>query len=251
VVPRFLAGGALVPRPSRRTMSSAMDVGDPSNVSRIAALYGCRPFPPADPAALDRLRGALGGHLTAVSFDDRATRDAIRRVRRATGTVLDPHTAVGWLALERALADAGSTAARGRTPVVLATAHPAKFGEVIEPVIGEPVPLPPRLAERLDLPTHTEPLAADPAAFADYLRALPHGLQRPGHDRRRPKMPSSANVKERMVRIIEAQPEDSSFDEILHELAFARMIERGLDDVDQGRTVSHEEVRREVESWGE
>jgi predicted transcriptional regulator len=64
-------------------------------------------------------------------------------------------------------------------------------------------------------------------------------------------MPSSANVKERMVRIIEAQPEDSSFDEILHELAFARMIERGLDDVDQGRTVSHEEVRREVESWGE
>jgi threonine synthase len=177
VVPRFLAGGALVPRPSRRTMSSAMDVGDPSNVSRIAALYGCRPFPPADPAALDRLRGALGGHLTAVSFDDRATRDAIRRVRRATGTVLDPHTAVGWLALERALADAGSTAARGRTPVVLATAHPAKFGEVIEPVIGEPVPLPPRLAERLDLPTHTEPLAADPAAFADYLRALPHGLQ--------------------------------------------------------------------------
>jgi predicted transcriptional regulator len=59
------------------------------------------------------------------------------------------------------------------------------------------------------------------------------------------------NVKEQMVQIIEAQPEDSSFDEILRELAFARMIERGLDDVDHGRTVSHEEVRREVESWGE
>jgi|GEM_PF-1436065 len=54
------------------------------------------------------------------------------------------------------------------------------------------------------------------------------------------------NVKEQMVQIIEAQPEDSSFDEILRELAFARMIERGLEDVDQGRMVLHEEVRREV-----
>jgi predicted transcriptional regulator len=61
---------------------------------------------------------------------------------------------------------------------------------------------------------------------------------------------AQTSVKEQMVQIIEAQPEDSSFDEILRELAFARMIERGLEDVDQGRTVSHEEVRREVESWG-
>jgi len=53
-----------------------------------------------------------------------------------------------------------------------------------------------------------------------------------------------------MVQIIEAQPEDSSFDEILRELAFARMIERGLEDVDQGRTVRHGEVRREVGSPG-
>jgi len=59
------------------------------------------------------------------------------------------------------------------------------------------------------------------------------------------------SVKERMVQIIEAQPEDSSFDEILRELVFARMIERGLEDVDQGRMLSREELRREVESWGE
>ena len=58
------------------------------------------------------------------------------------------------------------------------------------------------------------------------------------------------SVKEHMVRVIESQPEDSSYDEILRELAFDRMIARGLEDVDQGRTVSHEEVRREVESWG-
>ena len=56
------------------------------------------------------------------------------------------------------------------------------------------------------------------------------------------------SVKEQMVQIIEAQPENSSFDEILRELAFARVIERGLADVDEGRTVSHEDVRREVGS---
>jgi predicted transcriptional regulator len=58
------------------------------------------------------------------------------------------------------------------------------------------------------------------------------------------------SIKEQMVRIIEAQPEDTSFDEIMREPDFARMIERGLEDVDQGRTVSHEEVRREVEAGG-
>lgn len=57
------------------------------------------------------------------------------------------------------------------------------------------------------------------------------------------------SVKEQMVQIIKSQPEDSSFDEILRELAFARMIDRGLDDVDHGRTISQDEVRREVESW--
>lgn len=61
---------------------------------------------------------------------------------------------------------------------------------------------------------------------------------------------AQTTVKEQMLRIIEAQPEDSSYEEILRELAFARMVERGLEDVDQGRTVPHEEVRREVESWG-
>ncbi|MGH9361469.1 MAG: hypothetical protein ACRD2T_06085 [Thermoanaerobaculia bacterium] len=62
---------------------------------------------------------------------------------------------------------------------------------------------------------------------------------------------SEPTIKQRMVEIIEAQPADSSFDEILRELAFARMIDRGLEDVDRGRTVSHDEVRREIETWGE
>jgi predicted transcriptional regulator len=63
-------------------------------------------------------------------------------------------------------------------------------------------------------------------------------------------MPASPmSAKEKIVRLLDEQPADSSFEEILRELAFASMVERGLDEVDQGHTLSHEEVRREVESW--
>lgn len=57
------------------------------------------------------------------------------------------------------------------------------------------------------------------------------------------------SAKEQMIRLIREQPEDSSYDEILRELAFARMVERGLADSEAGRTISHEEVKRVIESW--
>ncbi len=55
--------------------------------------------------------------------------------------------------------------------------------------------------------------------------------------------------KERIMEIVGDQPDDSSFDEILHELAFARMIERGIADADEGRTFDHEEVKHKAASW--
>ena len=57
------------------------------------------------------------------------------------------------------------------------------------------------------------------------------------------------SAKDKIIRLIEQQPEDSSYDAILRELAFGRMIERGLADADAGRTVPHEEMRRTIESW--
>ena len=57
------------------------------------------------------------------------------------------------------------------------------------------------------------------------------------------------SVKDQMVRLIQEQPEDSSYDEILRELAFARMVERGLEDSKAGRAISHEEMKRVIESW--
>jgi len=56
-------------------------------------------------------------------------------------------------------------------------------------------------------------------------------------------------VKEEMIRVIEEQPEDSTFEEILRELAFARMVDRGLADSEAGRLISHEEMGRKIQSW--
>jgi predicted transcriptional regulator len=58
-----------------------------------------------------------------------------------------------------------------------------------------------------------------------------------------------ASAKEQMTKIVQDQPEDSSYDEILRELAFARMIERGLEDSRAGRTISDEEMRHRISTW--
>jgi len=58
-----------------------------------------------------------------------------------------------------------------------------------------------------------------------------------------------ASAKETMAEIIARQPDDSSYDEILRELAFARMVQRGLEDSDAGRTVSNEDIKEKLDSW--
>ncbi|HUP24607.1 MAG TPA: hypothetical protein VNB06_16900 [Thermoanaerobaculia bacterium] len=62
-------------------------------------------------------------------------------------------------------------------------------------------------------------------------------------------MSSATSAKDRIRKIVEEQPDDSSFDEILKEIAFVRMVDRGLADSDAGRTVSHEEVKRRIAEW--
>ncbi len=61
-------------------------------------------------------------------------------------------------------------------------------------------------------------------------------------------MPATT-AKQQMLEIIDNQPEDSSYEELLRELAFERMVERGFEDSDQGRTISHEEIGRKISSW--
>jgi threonine synthase len=128
VVPEYLATGSFSPRPSLRTISSAMDVGNPSNFARMLALY-------------DHDVEAMRRDVTGSAHTDDATRDAIKGVFGAHGRVMDPHSAVAYLASRAVLQDR-----RDARVIVLATAHPAKFAHVVEPVIGRPVPMPSRLA---------------------------------------------------------------------------------------------------------
>ena len=131
-VPEYLRTGQFTPRPSIPTLSTAMDVGNPSNLDRILHLYGGR---------LEALRK----HLVGRRVTDAETQACIQRVHRESGYILDPHSAVGFAALEKELETRPDV-----TGVLLATAHPAKFAEVVEPVLSQSLPIPPELARCLE-----------------------------------------------------------------------------------------------------
>ena len=132
VFPEYLKSGVFKPRPSDQTISNAMDVGDPSNLARIRYLFG-------DDVA--RIRS----EISSWSFDDINTREMISRIFKKYDYIIDPHTAVGILGLEKYQDENQSTL----PGVVISTAHPAKFPESVEPVIGKKIPVPPQLAQYL------------------------------------------------------------------------------------------------------
>ena len=134
-VPDYLEQGVLRPRPSVATLSSAMDVGNPSNLERLMALFPDQPT----------LRAAL----RAVSIDDEATRQRIRTDFERYGRVWCPHSAVAAEAYARLAPD---ERAHGRW-VLVATAHPAKFREIVEPLIGATLTMPQNLARLFDRPS--------------------------------------------------------------------------------------------------
>ena len=128
VVPTYLRSGQYRPRASVRTVANAMDVGDPSNFERIRSMYA---------GDLEALRLDLSG----AAFDDERVIAEIGEVYRRHDYLLDPHGAIAWLGLTDALANDPDA-----TGVFLATAHPAKFREVVEPAIRTSLPLPSMLA---------------------------------------------------------------------------------------------------------
>ena len=135
VVPAYLETGRFEPRPSMATLSNAMDVGHPSNFDRMLWLYH---------NDLDAMRADVSG----CHFSDDEVRATIKRVYEERGYLLDPHSAIAYLGL------VGQVGQAGRVGVFLATAHPAKFAEIVEPIIGRPVEKPPALAEALNGPQH-------------------------------------------------------------------------------------------------
>ena len=115
-----------------------MDVGAPSNCERMQWFYD---------GDVDAMRRDIAG----CRYSDDEVRATIRRVYDERGYLLDPHSAIGYLGIQSQV-DQGDQAAR--VGIFLATAHPAKFAEIVEPIIGRPVEKPAVLADALRRPRH-------------------------------------------------------------------------------------------------
>jgi threonine synthase len=161
VVPAYLATGRYEPRASVRTVANAMDVGHPSNFARMSWLYD---------GSLDAMRR----DITGVSFTDDQVRETIRRVYETRGYLLDPHSAIAYMGLvdQVGLPRRSSERLSGaKAGILLATAHPAKFSEIVEPIIGHPVTKPEALALALGRPRHIIRIDAAVDAVKAVLRA--------------------------------------------------------------------------------
>ena len=131
IVPNYLKTGVYTPKPSKQTISNAMDVGDPSNFIRIQEIYKNE----------DTL---LKENLTSYSFSDDETREAMKEIKKKSGYIADPHGAVGYLGLKKYLK---KNKGQG---LFLETAHPVKFLDVVEPVLNETIEFPPQILEVMD-----------------------------------------------------------------------------------------------------
>ncbi|HEY6516132.1 MAG TPA: threonine synthase [Steroidobacteraceae bacterium] len=150
-VPDFLDTGDWHPRASIATLASAMDVGNPSNFERLRALY----------PELSEIRSAV----SAYTVDDESIRARIRTGYQELGQVWCPHTATAAEAYARLPAERRDN---GRW-VLVSTAHPAKFRETVEPLIGRPVAVPDSLARLFARPSECTEIDADPASLRDAL----------------------------------------------------------------------------------
>ncbi|MEO8167326.1 MAG: pyridoxal-phosphate dependent enzyme, partial [bacterium] len=133
----YLHSGKFIPRPGIQTYSNAMDVGNPSNLARLQFLYG------------DNVQ-TLRNDIDAVSISDDETIQEIQSFYAKAKYILDPHTAVGVAAARKAR----EWMTNSPPIIVAATAHPAKFPDIIEKAIGLRVPLPPALLEVENRPTY-------------------------------------------------------------------------------------------------
>ena len=154
VLPDFFAGADYQARDSVATLANAMDVGAPSNFERLRWLY---------PDAMT-LRAAF----EVLSVDDETIRATIRSGPGRYGEVFCPHTACAVHALE-VVRERGATG----DWAVVATAHPAKFDSIVEPLVGHAVTLPESLSSLLARPAHAEPISAD---YAQLVAALESGI---------------------------------------------------------------------------
>lgn len=124
---RYLLTGVYIPRPSEQTIANAMDVGDPSNFARVLDLY-------------NHSHNAILKDISGYMSDDNDIRKTVKDVYDRTGYILDPHGACGFEALKHSIK-------KEETGIFLETAHPAKFIETVENIIGEKIEIPSKLRD--------------------------------------------------------------------------------------------------------
>jgi threonine synthase len=139
-----MESGVYTPMDSIATISNAMDVGDPSNFVRIREIY-------------DNDFEKLRVDLSSYSFTDEQTKEAMSVIYDKSGYVTDPHGAVGYLGLKKYLeglqdhpVEPGQASQSGIPGIFLETAHPVKFLEVVEPVLGVKIDYPEQIQSVID-----------------------------------------------------------------------------------------------------
>jgi threonine synthase len=147
---KYLQTGVYTPKHSVQTLANAMDVGNPSNFARILDLYG---------GSWENIRKDISGAVV----NDSAIKKSILECWRDNTYLLDPHGACGFRALSDGLQP-------GEAGVFCETAHPAKFKDTVEKVIGEPVAIPERLAEFMKGQKQAVSLPKDFEDFKYYLK---------------------------------------------------------------------------------
>ena len=146
---KYLQTGKYEPKPSKQTLANAMDVGDPSNFARIYDLYG---------KSHERITSLISG----ATYSDEQIRQTMKQCYEETGYILDPHGACGYQALEDGLKE-------GEVGVFCETAHPAKFKEKVDDILGIDVEIPDRLAAFMKGEKQSVPMTKAFADFKNYL----------------------------------------------------------------------------------
>ena len=145
----YLQTGQYNPKPSVQTLANAMDVGDPSNFARIYDLYG-------------KSHARISQLISGATYSDEQIAETMRQCYNETGYILDPHGACGYQALKEGLRE-------GEVGVFCETAHPAKFKEKVDAILGTDIEIPARLRAFMDGEKQSVEMSKDFADFKQYL----------------------------------------------------------------------------------
>lgn len=154
IVPQYLKSGSFIPKASLKTIANAMDVGNPSNFARMLALF-----------EFDEI--ALKSKISGFAFDDVQNKEAIKEVYDKYNYTMCPHTAIAYLGAKAWQRQSNSSA----NTILLSTAHPAKFIDVVAPIIDTEIKLPKALAEAYDKEKKVVDMRNDFQQFKDFLLA--------------------------------------------------------------------------------